>query len=569
MQIRGPEPQRSRAAGPRAPVDRRFVLACATVYLGVIALCAQSLGYGPIALDDLSQLRHMTDRPLGSIWSSDAFGHFRPLKNLVFWWLAQDRARVVAVRACALLALLASMALVQRLIGQVTHSRWQGLAVAGLWGLNPTTASVLCWLSTFNVVAAQLSVLVYVTLALRSLRPGVQQAGPAAGAICSLGLALLSHELAVVAPLLAWACAHALGHARPAWRGAVVLGSGVAVALYLSVHLARVAPTHAYRTEASDSWLLTFSAARYFVDNALLYLWPRGRFGVLLTDEPGVHLLRSGVCWALLIGALSAWWRARGRDRAGDLGVVWLLLTLLPVCNLAPLGNTPVAVHYLYAPGVGLAILLCRGMRLLTRKISERTHLVAHAGAVLIALLLWLPETRRAVAAFHAEEALYLNARAHDPDNVEVLSNLASYYLSVRDYERARPLLARARALAPRDEGVLINGVALHLSTGEPAAALALLDAQPDLGARPEFATRRAEALEALGRDREAAAMFELGYQAAAADPEQRFIAGYRLMVVLLRLGQGARAEALLDQLLAQFPEREELQLARRLMSEE
>jgi len=175
----------------------------------------------------------------------------------------------------------------------------------------------------------------------------------------------------------------------------------------------------------------------------------------------------------------------------------------------------------------------------------------------------------RVVAAWRGEEALYLAAHESYPDNVEVLGNLASYYLGAQQYGKARPLLARARELAPRDEGVLINGVALHLSTGEPAAALALLDAQPALAARPEFAIRRGEALEALGRDAEAAAAFERGYQAATSDPQQRFIGGYRLLVALLRLGQGARAEALLARLLAEFPEREELQIARRLMSEE
>lgn len=544
--------------------DRRtqHAVACAVVYVVIVALYAPTLGYAPIGLDDRSQLAHVAGKGLGALlWEGDRFGHFRPLKNLLFAWMAGEPARVAVVRGALLAVLLGATALVQRVTLAVTGARWVALATAALWALHPVTAGAVAWLSTANLVIALLLMLAYLTCCARDAWPA---------ALGALALALSAHELAVVAPLLGAAYLHALGRPPPRVRGPMVLGSLLVVGGYAVLQLVRAAPTDAYRTDA-PAWLSSLSAARYALAHVAMWLWPRGQLGVLLTDRPEEHVVASIACWVALLGAAAAWWwLLRGRDRAVDLALGWSALTLLPVCNLVPIGNTPVALHYLLVPGVGLALALAAGAaRVLALRAGQRVVLALGAAALIA--LLWLPETARTVAAWEGEEALYLATLANHPDEVEVLSNLASIYLGKERFDAARPLLAHARALAPHAEGVLVNLFALELATGRGAAALALLDAHPELDARPEFAIRRGEALELIGRDAEAAAAFARGYEAAGAtgQREQRYIGGYRRIVALLRLGRQPEAEALLARMLAEFPEGEELQIARRLLEEE
>ena len=54
----------------------------------------------------------------------------------------------------------------------------------------------------------------------------------------------------------------------------------------------------------------------------------------------------------------------------------------------------------------------------------------------------------------------------------------------------------------------------------------------------------------------------------AATDAETRFAAGYHLTIALLETGRHAEAERLVEKLLVDYPDRQELILARRLLGE-
>jgi tetratricopeptide (TPR) repeat protein len=325
-----------------------------------------------------------------------------------------------------------------------------------------------------------------------------------------------------------------------------------------------------YRFRAEPAWLISFSAARYLGQHALLWLLPGGRFGVLLRDQPAQHLIASAAAWAGLIAALVLLWKHRRRDPVLSFGLVWFAIALAPVVNFVPLGNTPVAMHYAYLPGIGLALALVRAASALGSRLAlPRRPALALIFALTVALgLYWLREGERVVRAWSDEEPLFATTVANYPDQVEPLVNLASVYLDRQHYDRAGALLERARAIAPDDDGVVRNQFALFWQTGQFAAALAVLDRLPEAAQRPEFQLGRGQALARLGRHGEAALALQRAFDSGgpAIDPELRFVAGYQLMVALLQSGRRAEAERVFARLLAEYPQRRELEVALQLL---
>jgi tetratricopeptide (TPR) repeat protein len=146
--------------------------------------------------------------------------------------------------------------------------------------------------------------------------------------------------------------------------------------------------------------------------------------------------------------------------------------------------------------------------------------------------------------------------------------NLASVYLDRQRYDRAAATLQRARAVAPEDLGVVRNQFALFWQTGQLEAALAELDGHPQAAQRPELQLGRGQALARLGRWPEAVFALQRAFDSdsPAIDRELRFAAGHQLLVALLQTGRRAEAERVFDRLLAEYPERAELRVARQVL---
>ena len=196
-------------------------------------------------------------------------------------------------------------------------------------------------------------------------------------------------------------------------------------------------------------------------------------------------------------------------------GLAFCALFLLPYCNLIPLGNSPVALHYLCLPSIGLALALCGAIARGLARMPAKARPAAHAVLVALALA-FIPETRALIAAFGDERLLFARTIANHPDNVEALVNLGSVELSRGELARAEPPLERARALAPHAEGVVRNGFVLRMQQRRPDAALALLEAQPGLDDDPGMQRGKGEALRQLGRPVEAIAAFERAFAIGA-----------------------------------------------------
>jgi hypothetical protein len=485
--------------------------------VGLCAAYGPRLGAAASGLDDARSLQQLATAPLSSVWGCDRFGHLRPLKSLWLWCIAQQPGRLALFRGGVLAALLLSTWLLQRSAARHLGDRWAGLAVAATWALNPTTPAVVSWLSAANLAFAGLGLLAYLELG----EPPLLTPTRAWLACALLVPAVLAHELALLAPALWLVRAR---DARPgrAARDQLLLGSAGVLLAWAALRASVACAVVPYRLQQAPSWQLSVSAARYLFENLRLWLWLPGRFGVLLADRPAAHWLASALAWlALLAAALLVL-----RVRALQAGVLWCALLLVPLVDLFPLRNTPVAMHYLYLPGMGLSLALVQ--------LARRVRL--GYAALLLLWAAWLPAGQHARAAFADDARLYEASLAAHPDNLEVRANLASVYLDRARYERADALLAESLALAPDEPVLLRNRLELLLRQERAADALALWQSHPALQDDCVDALRLGQLLERAQKLDAAVSLYERALPLAE-DPDQRRFALQSL----------ARMRALLD----------------------
>lgn len=568
-------PRKSRYPWPQPDFMTKTNGACwaATGALCVVALALlwPVLSYESVGLDDASLLSEFSGADLARIWARDHFGHLRPVKNVLFWLVARDAELLPSIRVLVLAAAAGSALMLQLLATQVLGSRWWGLLAAACWLLNPTTASVAAWLAASNYVLALFFALAYVLLAGRSpLGDAWADRLVMVAAHVALLLAALSHELCLLAPLLLLVTRSPGVRFPSLQRRTAVLTLAAAVpvsAVVLLQALGRGVDV-AYRTATHSNVVLFLSSARYAFSNLRLWYWQRGAFGVLLTDEPGEQGRLSALAWlalAAVVAALAWVWR---RDPASRLGIAWVAAFLLPLVNLVPLGNTPIAVHYLYLSGPGLALLLSRAAQRCVDRLSVVPRLRALPAAVVVLLVvLWLPEFQSSVSAWSDTAQLYGATLKNHPANVEARANLVSAYLEQGQLGRADELLVESLRIAPNDPALVGNRFELLWRMERWADALALLDAHDTLRG-DDYLYRRGRILEALGRPLEALAPYAV-VSAKATEPELRFAAGYQRATILVNAGRLAEAKQQIERMLKEFPDDPRLQLTYRVMTEQ
>lgn len=523
--------------------DWLVMTASGLLYLGVALAYWPTLAAAVSGLDDARTLETYSHAPLSSVWGFDRFGHLRPAKSLWMYAVAHALPLLPLFRGCVLAAFLASGALLQRLAAQLVARRWSGLAAAAVWMGNPTAPAVVCWLSAANLAFAGLGVLAYLSAALRGQRML---------ACAALLFAVANHELATLAPVL-WLAWERLCDARrsePARRWLVRATSAVLL-LWAAAYVLLPQPPVEYRVQA-PSWLLSLASARYLWENLRLWLWLPGAFGALYHDRPEHALWASALAWLAALALLVLCVRTL-RERALQLALLWTLLLLVPVIDLLPLRNTPVALHYAYLPGMGLGL----GAAWL----GTRSQLTAAMLLLLVAA--WQPAGHAARSAFSDDALLYeLTLRDH-PDAIEARANLASVYLERKQYERAAALLTASLARAPSDPMLLRNQLDLLLETDRLTEALAVWRAHPELIDSCEEALRWGETLERTQQPSAAAFARAL---ALARTPEERKVASYDLLRALIVAHRTSEARDLTRQLLRDQPDDPNLQLTQKLL---
>ena len=555
-------------------LPRWVVLVVALGLLAGVILQGSTLWHQPISMDNAELFEDFRSASWNQLFSYDRFSHLRPAKNLWFALLARHPDALPLARAFVVFACLVSAWLMNRL----SRPLWPDLpllpaALSVAWLVNPTTVSTVAWLATANYVFAGAGTLGFIALAMASMEPGASppvHQSRAWAATLSLTIGALNHPGALLAGplLLAYApCVKALrGQTGPLLRR-MALPYVLVVGLVVLLHVRAGAPPGGYPfTQLYPGWVLPFSSARYLFDNLALWLWPYGRFGVLLWDQPDKSLGLSAACIALLLGAgYYALWRKR-HDRVLRFGVLWTLGFLLPVTNLVPFGNTPVALHYPYLAGWGLVIVLGR----LAQSAVERFRGeggAARMSAVLVvaALGVWLQPALAAAARWGDEVELFVTTMDNYPDNLRARVNLADVYIQEERLPEARRLLEASLRRFPQAPGLVGNYATILHMLEDHARLVAFVEANQAAQASSRVGFLYGQALAKTGQAERALAQFT-SLLGGTLDREAHFAIGYQRATLLVQLGRHADAQAALQALLRHFPDHPDLLLTRQLI---
>ena len=302
-------------------------------------------------LNELFKVRTFGGEAWWRWFGPDAFGLFRPVKNLLFmlfdWilpWGGVMPCRAVAI-AVGALSFFPVRSLCRRVVAP-----WTALAVAAVWLLSPTLVSSVAWLSCLNiqvmVAFAALSVIFH------------DCDRPLLSALC-LVVALGSYESAVaVGPVLVAFDVFnrpVRVKTRRAW-GSYLLYAGLTLG-YLAIRKAMGSVGGLHGSLAGVSRLDIIFASAYFVFTHLsVWLWPFGRmavFGSYVRGEVPVYGLC--LCWLLLATMTIASLALRRTRPTFAFGLALFLIAFLPTSNLLGFGNGPYGDYYLGLASLGLA----------------------------------------------------------------------------------------------------------------------------------------------------------------------------------------------------------------------
>ena len=397
---------------------------------------------------------------------------YRPLATLTYWLdhriggsepSAFHRTNLILFALSAVLV----FAVARRVLGSV------GMAAAAalLFAVHPIHMEAVNWLANRALLVGTLLALCSVHQFIRWVQTDSGRSYVAS--FMALVLSFFALELNVVVPAVLTAAALCLaprGHRRRASVGTFAFwAAGVA---FFMTRQALMGTTDA-RKEVS---VLTFTPLMR-VATALKSLAIYGRmlcmpthlsadtaFQIPLSVSPenvGVAVGALGVA-LLLIWA----WRAFRSDRRGEaLGALWLMLMAAPVSNIIFLATRPIAEQRMYAPSVGLCILLCA----LAARVGKAGH-----RALVAVVVLWTAGLVQYHFSWGNDYALWVKTVREYPDRWRAHLNLGTQYQRRGLLTRAMRRYEESVELAPTPQGC--NGLAwLCRSAGQHRRAVELL----------------------------------------------------------------------------------------------
>ena len=238
-----------------------------------------------------------------------------------------------------------------------------------------------------------------------------------------------------------------------------------------------------------------------------LLFWPTGlHMERTLGGATGFTALLGALALAVIIGgAVLAW---KSGHRRITLGLVWFLVTWLPISGIFPL-NAPMAEHWLYVPMAGFWWALLEALALVTP--APRARMAATAGVAALALVL-LHATVVRNEDWGSNEGLFRATLRENPNTVRVAFNLAVTYEDLdknpagarRAYEQilalydAHPL--PGGGMRPDEPEVRLSLGKQLVKQGEYSAAIAQLSKLVPLSKVPEQAPIAGQALLAIGQ---------------------------------------------------------------------
>lgn len=423
--------------------------------------------------------------------------------DFALWRLDPAGYHAVNVALHALNALLL-YALLQR----VFRDRWLAWVAALVFAVHPVATETVNCISYREDALA----LTFMLAALALYACGMDAALPARAWACALGslaalaLALGAKEMALTTPLLA-ALVTVLGARRRDVRGkgmflwACGIGSVLVLALYLAVRFGLMHNPAQVETQLHDLTAPARAAlpAMVWSRYASLLLLPRSlRVDHWLTGFEGISAVEAACGLAALLAAVGALLWLTRVNRQALFGLLWLLLSALPVSGLVHLPN-PVAERYLYVPLAGLAALAAavgahgRGHRRLVMPLAlclvmlavQRNHAWRDGNALWTAGVREEPKSQRA---WHNFGMAYLDRDAarravtefrrtltRGPISSRFWNNLGAAYAAIPDLDQAEAAYLEALKLDARDFRASFNLSTVYRRKGHLDKAIATI----------------------------------------------------------------------------------------------
>ena len=335
---------------------------------------------------------------------------------------------------------------------------------AALFALHPIHTESVDWIAAVTDLELTFFVLLTFGLFLRLDRPqpsrhGLTQLGMAA----SFALAAVSKEQALTLPLLATLYEHAYREDRNQTTMAQKVARYGSLWLLTAVYLVfrvRFLGTLAHSRQPLAGYEVAFSAITLFGQYMWKLLWPVRLCAFYVfeaSDDPtDLHVL-AGLAVLVLVAILFvALWKL---DRIASFGVLWLVVTLMPVLNARWMADNVFTERYLYLPSVGFCWVLAWGWtRLVARSASYtfpwRSLLAVASGVIAICCAIRIV-TRN--ADWRDDVTFYTSSIAASPRAFYLHNDLGAVYWAKGDVKSAEREWTEALKLAPNNAPVLDN----------------------------------------------------------------------------------------------------------------
>lgn len=553
---------------PPGPAPRRGFATWSDVTLLILLLLCAVLPYAntlfnSFVYDDNTQVlhnpyiqnfRHLREIFTTTVWSyvgaQGVTNYYRPLMTfgyLICYQLFGPLAFGFHLASVALHA--ASVCALFLVTGRLFEDRRVAFVAAGLFALHPVHTESVAWVAAVTDLQLTFFYLLTFGCYLRVARPGGGRSGRAQLAmVLSFILTMLAKEQALTLPLVATIYEHfcRADHAKTTWREKLaryllLWMLAVAYLLFRIRFFGALAPV----LQISDlTWYQTFlSAVTLAGQYAWKLLWPVNlcafyvfRRSTTLLDPRVLAGLGALLLAALIFVAL---WR---RARMASFGLIWMLVTLLPVLNPRWLAANVFAERYLYLPSVGFCWLVAWGWVYLwdsaiTQRPVWRKALLAALSVVAVLCVLRVVTRNRD---WHDDVTLYAKTLAVSPTAYHIRNNLGTVYWKQGRAEAAEREWQEALRLAPRS-AIIMNNLGLALA-GQKRYPEAVEYLQRAMRLKPNYTDPHLNlgtAYAEMGRLADA----ELQFRAAVALAPLNAEARYRLGKLYLEAGRRGEAE--------------------------
>ena len=430
----------------------------------------------------------------------------------------------------------------RRLTGRAGCSLATGL----LFAVHPVNVEVAAWASQLKTT---LSTAFFLTGLLAYARPTGRWP-----ALAGCGLSMLAKPMLATFPaLLMLLDRWPLGRApAPATRGRWLVGHLPALVLAAGLLTLTIIPwvapaaTDMAAMQAPD-WRRLASVPVNIVASLGLYVWPAD-LAVFYEERLGhspMHLLAAG---ALLAGISVLAWRLRNTRPELLLGWGWFLILFLPSSGVLRAGQHAVADRYLYAPGIGLLIMVVWSVARMD--FSRRfPRLMTTLTVLTVVIFGWLAHRQ----ADHWADSVALWRRVADvtaPGAVTRL-NLGNALLAAGRLREAEAELQAAVRLEPANPRGHLNLAVIAHQTGRIKEAVAFAErARVCAPHDARVLSSLGSLLDEVGRSAEGLLMLEEAVRLDPRLPE----AWLNLGVLLAKSGQLTRAESCFEQALRLRP---------------